>query len=131
MENLKQWEKWANNSFENFKNLKNNAKIGILIEKEPQIILLNKKTNKIEITTEDSMKLQEPYPQIAFQIKKENETQITNEEYGLFKELIINDEIKIYSFASQEKLIQMGYEEFLKNLGFEIQTPTNCGCGCC
>ena len=125
------WKTWTNNNFENFKTLKNGSKIAIMIEKQADVILLNKKEKEIRITSEDSMKLTEPYPQIAFQLKEKTATEILNNKYSLLKELMLNDEIKIYSFASTDKLIQMGYEEFLKNLGFEIKQPTDCGCGCC
>ena len=123
---IKDWEKRANDSFENFKTLENSARIGIIIDEN--VIILNKEESSISISLEKYLDLKEPFPQIGFRLNKQTSTQVLSNDYDLFRRLTIDDEIQIYSMASLEEINEMGYKEFLKDLGFTLKDPSTCTC---
>ena len=110
------WQKWANNNYEEFKSLKNGAKIAMLLPDTDNLIVMNN--------------FDFPFAQIAFKFQDNTVDKVLNDStFKTFKNLTLADEIGILSFVDEGILNRFNYRYFLKKFGFEI--GSGCSCGCC
>lgn len=123
------WQKWANNNYEEFKSLKNGAKIAMLLPDTDNLIVINK-GDEITVRIDDRNNFDFPFAQIAFKFQDNTVDKVLNDStFKTFKNLTLADEIGILSFVDEGILNRFNYRYFLKKFGFEI--GSGCSCGCC
>lgn len=123
------WETWANNNYDDFKSLKNGAKLAILLPNTDNLIILEK-GNKISVEINERYSFDFPFAEIGFKFNDNSVEKILNDKtLKTFERLTSNEEIGILSFVKEDILIEYGYSLFLRKFGFEIKN--NCSCGCC
>ncbi len=123
------WEKWANDNYEDFKSLKDGAKIAMLLPDTDNIIVL-KKDNKITVEIDDRYSFEFPFAQIAFKFGDNTVDKVLNDSSLVtLKKLTLDNDVGIMSFVDESTLNKFNYKNFLKRFGFEISP--SCTCGCC
>lgn len=125
----KVWENWANNNYDEFKSLKDGAKIAMLLPDTDNLIVL-KKGDTISVDIDDRNTFEFPFAQIAFKFGENTIESVLNDStFKTFKNLTLADDIGILSFVDEATLNRFDYRNFLKKFGFEI--GSGCSCGCC
>ena len=123
------WQKWANNNYEEFKSLKNGAKMAMLLPDTDNLIVINK-GDEITVRIDGRNNFDFPLAQIAFKFQDNTVDKVLNDStFKTFKNLTLADEIGILSFVDEGILNRFNYRYFLKKFGFEI--GSGCSCGCC
>ena len=127
--NKRTWEAWANNNYEEFKSLKDGARIAILLPNTDNLIILEK-GSEISVEIDDRYSFEFPFAEIGFKFGEDAVEKVLNDNtLKTFQRLTSNDEIGVMSFVKEDKLIEYAYSMFLRKFGFEINT--GCSCGCC
>ncbi|WP_407421567.1 hypothetical protein [Methanobrevibacter sp.] len=125
----KVWENWANNNYDEFKSLKDGAKIAMLLPDTDNLIVL-KKGGTISVVIDDRNTFEFPFAQIAFKFGENTIESVLNDStFKTFKNLTLADDIGILSFVDEATLNRFDYRNFLKKFGFQI--GSGCSCGCC
>ena len=125
----KVWENWANNNYDEFKSLKDGAKIAMLLPDTDNLIVL-KKGDTISVDIDDRNTFEFPFAQIAFKFGENTIESVLNDStFKTFKNLTLADDIGILSFVDEATLNRFDSRNFLKKFGFQI--GSGCSCGCC
>ena len=125
----KVWENWANNNYDEFKSLKDGAKIAMLLPDTDNLIVL-KKGDTISVVIDDRNTFEFQFAQIAFKFGENTIESVLNDStFKTFKNLTLADDIGILSFVDEATLNRFDYRNFLKKFGFQI--GSGCSCGCC
>ena len=127
--NEKTWETWANDNYEEFRSLKDGAKIAILLPNTDNLIILEK-GSEISVKIDDRYSFEFPFAEIGFRFDEGAVDKVLNDKtLKTFQRLTSNDEIGIMSFVKEDTLLEYDYTMFLRKFGFELKC--NCSCGCC
>jgi hypothetical protein len=130
---IKKWNDWANRSSFLFSGIKDNRKIGILIDSiEDKLIILTKKENGIDVSLlNDVEEVDDKTADLILEIKEDDVEKVINDEnFSKFLELTASDEIKMYDLVGIKKLIRLGYEAFLSRIGYKVNNTDTCCCCC-
>ncbi len=123
------WKKWANKNYDEFKSLKDGARMAMLLPNTDNLIVLTK-GEEITVKIDDRNNFDFPFAQIAFKFGENTvEDVLRDSTFSTFKNLTLDDEIGILSFVDEATLNRFDYRYFLKKFGFEI--GSGCSCGCC
>ncbi|WP_288268538.1 hypothetical protein [uncultured Methanobrevibacter sp.] len=130
---IKKWNDWANRSSFLFSGIKDNRKIGILIDSiEDKLIILTKKENGIDVSLlNDVEEVDDKTADLILEIKEDDVEKVINDEnFSKFLELTASDEIKMYDLVGIKKLIRLGYEAFLSRISYNVNNTDTCCCCC-
>ncbi|WP_286008958.1 hypothetical protein [Methanobrevibacter woesei] len=87
------WQKWANNNYNEFKSLKDGAKMAMLLPDTDNLIVFTK-GNKITVKIDNRANFDFPFAQIAFKFSDNTVDKVLDDStFKTFKNLVMNDEI--------------------------------------
>ena len=87
------WQKWANNNYDEFKSLKDGAKMAMLLPDTDNLIVLTK-GDEITVRIDDRNNFDFPFAQIAFKFQDNTVDKVLNDStFKTFRNLAIADDI--------------------------------------
>lgn len=123
------WKSFVKDNYDEFSELKNKAKIALLLPDTNKMIILEKSEDTILIHTGHTDEFDFPFAQIALRFSKESVEKLNeNISFNNLRDLTKKDEIGILSFVNENELKYYKFDIFLKKFGYQLNSSSSCRC---
>lgn len=125
----KLWEKWANENFKEFSDIKKGSKIAIMLPNTDDLIVLRKNDSDFSVRKANRYDFEFPFAEIGFKFEENAPEQVLRaNNFNIFVQLVGKEEIGLLCFVPEDQLNSKGYKNFLKRIGYNIGSSCCCCC---
>lgn len=124
----KLWEKWANENFKKFSNIKKDSNIAIMLPNTDDLIVLKKNDNNFSVKKDNRYNFDFPFAEIGFKFEENTPEQVLRGNFNIFVQLVGKEKIGLICFVPEDQLTTKGYKNFLKKIGYNIGSSCCCCC---